>query len=277
MNTNGDSLWTQIHYWNNNPTYGVRFQQCRDHGFVVIGQINMLTSTYGHILKTDSLGRVLPPACLSVSGPVTICQGDSVELSAVQGYQYLWSTSDTTQSIWVTQPGDYVVTISDSTLSAVSDTISVSLFNSQTPVITVLNNDLYASGTGTFQWYLNDTLIAGADSSVITPSANGLYTVELTDSNNCTVISTPFNFTTIDISEIAGQVQLKEDMNNISVWSPETINNVRILDMSGKVILSRNVKGHSTVIDKTGFAKGIYIINLSLHSGKGINKPFVVN
>lgn len=53
-----------------------------------------------------------PVATISSSpNPPVICSGDSVLLTASSGSAYLWSTSETTQSIYVKTDGDYYVTV----------------------------------------------------------------------------------------------------------------------------------------------------------------------
>jgi hypothetical protein len=48
------------------------------------------------------------------SGSGYICEGESIELKSAQQYAtYLWNTGDTTSSITVTQPGTYVLTVTD--------------------------------------------------------------------------------------------------------------------------------------------------------------------
>ncbi|MCB0401072.1 MAG: VCBS repeat-containing protein [Flavobacteriales bacterium] len=55
---------------------------------------------------------------------------------------------------------------------------------------------LYANPTGnySYQWYFNDTLIAGATSDTLLPLTSGDYTVEITDSNTCFKKSLPYNY-----------------------------------------------------------------------------------
>jgi gliding motility-associated-like protein len=54
-------------------------------------------------------------ANITSGGPLSFCTGDSVTLDAIGGSSYLWSTGDTTQSITVTTPGNYTVTVADNT------------------------------------------------------------------------------------------------------------------------------------------------------------------
>jgi len=57
---------------------------------------------------------ISPEATITPDGPTTFCSGEDVVLSAPAGYNYLWSTGETAQSILVAGPGIYTVTISDS-------------------------------------------------------------------------------------------------------------------------------------------------------------------
>ncbi|TAH42926.1 MAG: T9SS type A sorting domain-containing protein [Bacteroidetes bacterium] len=154
FNSSGDSLWTQFH---NRPTSGrgYRFQQCADHGFVVVGSL----ANDAYVLKTDSLGRMLPCVSITSSGPLEICLGGSVSLSAQSGYNYLWSTGDTSVSITVNpaQTETYNVTLSDGT-SACTDSVTVIINNPTNSISNITtchsyswNNQIYTqSGTYTY-------------------------------------------------------------------------------------------------------------------------------
>ena len=49
-----------------------------------------------------------PDTTVSVNGPLTLCAGDSVQLTAnAFSNSYLWTNGSTTQSIWVNAPGSY--------------------------------------------------------------------------------------------------------------------------------------------------------------------------
>lgn len=202
VTSSGDSLWTQFH---NRPTTGAatRFEECADRGFVIVGQFNG-TVSYGYILKTDSLGRLLPDATVDISGQMEFCFGDTTILTATIGYDYLWSTGDTTQSILVTTGGNYFVTVTDSIgLQAISDSISILVHTPVQPTISHISDTLYSSIASNYQWYLNDTLISGATNQSYTALANGLYTVETTDSNGCHSFSAVYDLTTVGLQNIS--------------------------------------------------------------------------
>ncbi len=72
--------------------------------------------------------RQIPQATISVTGPLTFCEGKgSVILTSSPAQGYLWSTGEQTQSITVTQSGTYEVTISDSCGTATSEPVTVTV------------------------------------------------------------------------------------------------------------------------------------------------------
>jgi hypothetical protein len=72
-----------------------------------------------------SVGTTLTPK-ITALGPTTLCEGDSVTLSAPAGYNsYNWSTGQTTQDITVKLEGNYRVTVTDAGGCSGSDSIDV--------------------------------------------------------------------------------------------------------------------------------------------------------
>ncbi|MEO7214199.1 GH25 family lysozyme [Mucilaginibacter sp.] len=89
------------------------------------------TNIVGYIVNT--LACCTPPSkpTITASGPLEFCQGGSVKLSAstCSGCTFKWSPGNqTTQSLTVTQPGDYSVTVSNGcSPSATSSQTTVSV------------------------------------------------------------------------------------------------------------------------------------------------------
>jgi len=130
-----------------------------------------------------------PPALITVSNSLPICAGDSVLLSANEGYPgYTWidniSGADT---LWVFSDGNYWVEVADSAgCSAISDTVEITF--SPLPEIAVPsdtiacpfeNIQLTATSGGMIYWY--------SDSISTTPVDSG-QTVTINLSLNDTVI-----------------------------------------------------------------------------------------
>ena len=119
----------------------------------------------------------------------TICFKDSVTFDAGAGFDYLWSTGETNQTITVGSSTNYSVIITDS--FACSDTDSVNLYIDSLPVVELGNDtSICADQTITFdaggpgynyKWLPNN------ESSRTISGVNiaDRYSVEITDGNGC--------------------------------------------------------------------------------------------
>lgn len=140
---------------------------------------------------------------LTVSNPTPNCVGDSVQITSSFFTNYGWNTGENTQSIWVTEPGDYYVRIQSSSGCAnYSDTVSLQyLF---TPPVASLTSPLYPNGYNTSYNYSADGSIDlvieegaapfvflwsnGATSQNLSNIFPGYYTVAITDTHGCSIV-----------------------------------------------------------------------------------------
>ena len=128
---------------------------------------------------------------INPDGPTTICAGDSVMLTSSSGISYLWSNEATTESIVVTESGDYTVQVTNigGCLSAASE-VTVVKVNSlpPAPAITTDGPTTFCSGelvTLTSSAGTNYLWSTGSTSSSINVTAAGSYNVKIIDSNGC--------------------------------------------------------------------------------------------
>jgi len=160
------------------------------------------TYTYGE--TEDYLFTVAPscsPVTASISGSLTICQGQSTTLTASGGTSYVWSTGATSATITASASGPYSVTATVS--GGCSGTATVSVTVNPLPQITVqpptslticpaspLSVTLTATGPSlTYQWYRNSLAspISGQTSPVLsltglTSAQSGAYFCVVTSS-----------------------------------------------------------------------------------------------
>jgi len=125
---------------------------------------------------------LLPTITLLNEKDTSICDGDTIMLSAPDGYSaYRWSDGAITQEVAITNPGHYfVIAYDDSSHVAVSNIIHISQFIESPPVIET---------DGSVQFCQGDTLIlsvisnqpvewsTGATSQYIRVTQSGEYTV----------------------------------------------------------------------------------------------------
>ncbi|MBI1288531.1 MAG: T9SS type A sorting domain-containing protein [Flavobacteriales bacterium] len=131
---------------------------------------------------------------VSVSGELTFCEGGSVTLTSTSAAAYQWSNGlGTTQSVEVTEAGNYSVTITGVCDDFTSDAVSVEVLAAPAPtandtMIPVAGTvDLTASGIGSdFNWYDQQTSgnLLGSGASFTTPvvsSTTSFWVEEVVD------------------------------------------------------------------------------------------------
>ena len=110
---------------------------------------------------------------VSISGPTVFCDGEVQELTATEGYTYLWDDNSTSQSILVSESGEYSVTVTDSNNCSNYTSVNVTV----NPVIYVtIDTTICHEASYPF------------DNQLIT--ASGTYIDTLTSSYNCDSIVT---------------------------------------------------------------------------------------
>jgi hypothetical protein len=135
----------------------------------------------------------LPVATITATGSTVLCAGGQVTLSAPSGMSYLWSNGATTQTITVSQAGNYTVQVTNASgcqATSAATTVSVNAL----PVATIT-----ASGSTTLCSGDQVTLSApagmsylwsnGATTQTITVLQAGNYTVQVTNASGCQATS----------------------------------------------------------------------------------------
>jgi uncharacterized repeat protein (TIGR01451 family) len=128
-------------------------------------------------------------ATIAVSS-ATVCQGESITLTANGGVGYLWSTAETTATISVTASGTYSVTVTST--EGCSGTASTTVTVNPAPQLTVNSATVCAGSTatltvdgcagGTLRWATGDNTA----SLIVTPLVTTTYSATCTFSTGCT-------------------------------------------------------------------------------------------
>ncbi len=133
-----------------------------------------------------------PIDTITTNGPTTFCQGGSVVLNAGGGYtSYHWSTQNgaTTQTVTITQTGNYRVTVTNSFGCTGTASQLVNVNQNPSPIITPSDTTTFCAGgsvilnTGIFSSYSWST---GSTNQSITVTTTGTYIVTVTNSSGCT-------------------------------------------------------------------------------------------
>ena len=161
-----------------------------------------------------------PQPDITPSGPLTFCEGGSVNLECSLADSYLWSTDETTRTITVSAAGSYTVIIENSSgyesLPSDPAVVTVNPLPNQ-PTITPDGPtefcdgdsvDLESSLADSYLWY-KDAISTGLTTRTITASVSGSYTVKVMNSSNCQSVA---SFATIvTVNELPAQPTITPD------------------------------------------------------------------
>jgi PKD repeat protein len=185
------------------------------------------------------------------------------------------SSTSQNPSVTYSAAGTYTVTLvstnSFGASSPVSHTITVNA-NPSVPTITLSGNTLTSSSTTGNQWYLNGVLISGATHQSYTTTANGPYTVVVTNSFGCKSTSIATNLTTTGISSFAENAILSIYPNpsngiiTISFVAKSENLTVEVFNDLGQMVYIEKIndcpKDCNKIIDMNSFNKGIYLFRI---------------
>ncbi|MHC1706885.1 MAG: PKD domain-containing protein [Bacteroidales bacterium] len=137
---------TTSYYWElNGDTIAEYFTKDITHTFLTPGVytvrlvvVNDL-DCWSSVIHQVFVGEV-PETTITISGSTEFCAGNSVLLSASQAEAFLWSTGDTTQSITVTESGQYyVLATSADGITMISETLEITVYENPASVLTINN------------------------------------------------------------------------------------------------------------------------------------------
>jgi PKD repeat protein len=161
-------------------------------------KVNVIVSdTTSGCAATASLDVVVgEPFTPVITGAKTMCAGDSMLLDVGAGYaKYLWSTGDTTRTLTVWNKGKYSVTVENAGGCAETATFTVDrIFAAPQPQFSIEGNPKYPgdtltlfvpSGYRAYSWHKNGNWLTSDTTRRLVVRENGIYTVEVTDSNGC--------------------------------------------------------------------------------------------
>lgn len=215
-------------------------------------------------------------AFVSADGELAFCEGEDVVLTANESYSYDWNNGEETQSITVTEPGEYycIMTNQSGTCMLVTPNVLVEVFQSQTVSLdldstVVCNNagSFYLSGGSPFGGQFSGT---GVNANQFDPSSagEGTYTIIYTyeDAGGCTNSSASDEITVvicIGVDELEEAINIYPTCTNglINIACPQ--NSIATLyDNSGRVLIVHSLNRQQNQIHLDDYSDGIYFVKI---------------
>ena len=135
------------------------------------------------------------------------------------------------------------------------------------PLITQTANVLTSTPAESYQWFLNDTIINGANSQALTINRIGNYTVVITDSLGCSNNLAMLNVVTLGIENIPSwlNMQIYPNPNHglftVRFYDNE-LHNVSIYDITGRCVIASLPVLNYQDFDISRFSSGTYLLRI---------------
>jgi hypothetical protein len=234
----------------------------------------------GNVTVTTPLGTSSIPGfsfipAIFTEGPATFCDGAFIILSSSASANNQWYKNSvlisgaTSTTLQVTTGGSYTVSTTSNSVTTTSAAVMITVTTVPVPAITLSNNLLVSNSATGNQWYFNGNLIAGATNQMYQPSQSGNYTVTVTAGACTSNPSAPFTFTITGIIDLGNgqyiRVYPNPATNNLYVdWNINntSILNVEIVNLEGKLTVSKRNVNRLQAIDLSLLPPGIYFIRV---------------
>jgi murein DD-endopeptidase MepM/ murein hydrolase activator NlpD len=222
----------------------------------------------------------LPQAIIDPPGPISICEGYTVNLCASGGTTYTWNVFgaeiSTTDCIDVNYTGDFTVQVQNDNGCSSLAYITVTVLPS--PVVDLGDDIIFLTGADTVLnaegpglTYLWST---GETTSSIIVSQDGFYSVTVTDGNGCEAIDeveVMGSSATSNANKVDG---LNVYPNPVSDWLTVDLGSnenlpvsISFVDMCGKIVWTSKAESAMIKIPVGQLVAGVYFLRAELKHG----------
>ncbi|HLP50261.1 MAG TPA: T9SS type A sorting domain-containing protein [Chitinophagales bacterium] len=218
------------------------------------------------LLQVDSAPNVtVSPASAN------LCQNDSLILTASGGTSYMWSNNAISSSIHVSpqQTTTYTVTATGGNTCTTTTTILVNVNTQPSPPEVSQHGDTLLASSGTnHQWFINNDSIDGATESILVITQDGIYYVQVADTNGCTNRSAEYQVIGLTIRENFSPFLWSMYPNPtdglVYIKCPDchTAFNYEVYGIQGNLISRSSVVGLETVLDTHLWPAGAYLVRV---------------
>ncbi len=231
-----------------------------------------------------SLFEPTPPTVNCITSNYYFCENDSLSIAVTGFFDSIeWGDGSTENPRTFTTPfNGYIIGIDN--YGCTTDSLCVvNVIENPLPTTPTINASLDTlstdGGMAFYQWYLDGNPIAGANSETHIATQNGTYTVEVTDINSCSSISTNFDFNSVGIhnSEINHSSVFPNPNNgSFSITANHPNWNLKVFDGIGKLIQVENNLTSTALISVKDLEAGTYYIQVVMDGTTDIHKIVVL-
>ena len=248
--------------------------------------VEVIDSNGCTISDTISLAN-FPSPIVELGNDTTVCSGVVLDAENCCNTTYLWSTGETTQTVYASSTGTFWVEVSNA-CATIRDSIIITI--DSLPVVDLANDTSICNtcsitldaGTG-FTSYSWST---GENTQTITVDSVGTYIVQIIDSNGCSNIdSITISFLPTNIiddkSHTNENIKIYPNPNNGTYTILQTINNkpwsFSLHDILGRLIYQKeNISDSQYIIDISEQPNGMYFVKVIPHNKTALVRKIIL-
>jgi PKD repeat protein len=235
-------------------------------------------------LRTAVSVSIMSPPVIIPSGPLEFCEGLTVTLSVEdEGYNYIWNNGTEGTDIEITSAGSYTATVQTGGLECVSLPVEVTVHPNPVAAFITTTQEISAGsevdfyndskGATSWLWDFGDGSTSMEENPVHIYTAAGNYLVTLTAISNegCQATdSRSVGLITGTETSLENDIRLYpnpvSDDINISIRTTHSEPfQVKVFNSQGALVYDMRLDAGraEALINASGFAKGIYLVNVS--------------
>lgn len=239
--------------------------------------------------------------CSAPAQPADITGNDSVCPGSSQTYSIL-PVSGAVSYTWIV-PNGWTGSSSSNTLSIVTGNLSgtlsvkaenicgtspatflpVLIYSSPSTNITLVNDTLFASGNGSYQWYFNSALLINDTNQYLIPLHTGDYMVSIENQFGCIAYSSVFPHTIVSTNDMYSSIDYNISPNPFQdKILVEKENNkgeakLKVYSASGALQFESILTGNKNLFNFSFLPEGIYFLNISSDKNKFYTQKIIKN
>jgi hypothetical protein len=242
------------------------------------------------IRLSDSGPGALTPV-ITAGGPLTFCNGGNVRLASDQAGAIQWFRNNSVIAGAIdiayvaSQTGSYTVLVSNANGCGISSPVNVTVRNNPPTPPMNWSTPQFSTTAGyiNYEWFLNNTIIAGVDSNVFKPTQTGEYKVIVTDNFGCKTSSDKFILRILAVNDIViGDSKINYYPNPVQTILTIDVTNpylnkleAQLYDVSGKLVYKQSLDRSRNQLGLQKLPTGVYQLIIRNEAGKVSVKIFV--
>lgn len=241
--------------------------------------LEMIDLATNQVVAADSIQIHYSDHLITTQSDTAVCEGDTILLSAIGATSVIWSTGETSDSIYVA-PGEST-SYSLTAYNIHGNAIGTYTFDVQVlpkpaaPILTFVAPDTIYSSYPDNTWYFGDNHLSSSSGFIIA-NQNGTYGATHVDQNGCNSDRSLISVLNVSIEQNYEDANINISpnpfYNQLNIISGCNMQAIRIYGPDGKLLLNSDINSKRYTFSTEMLTDGIYMVRIIHSKGESIFK-----